>query len=505
MGSGTIDRRIDGGWMSQISLRTLVNEVVGYGVGAAVNRVLGIIVALIYPILLSKDEYGRLDVIFSVTSLLAVVFFIGLDTALARFYYEHENAAQRRRLVATVFAAVMIFTLAAVVILLAVSRPLALWLYQDPRYVLYLRLALVAMPCMMANGVQMVVLRLERRVHAFNLLMIGNLVAASLIGIAAILVFRLGAAGMLTGFIAGNLATAVAGMVLNRRETFALPDWARLRELLGIGLPLVVSGSALWLIGFVNRPILVHWVSADDIGLYAIASGAVGMMALLIGAFRNAWQPFAFSIIGREGSEKIYGRTLTLFTAVAATIAVAGTLFAPEALLVINAYTHKNWSGAAPCIGPLAMGTLFSSMYFVVQTGIYIARRTGVIAFTMCAAAALNTLLNFVLIPPYGIVGAAVATGLGHLAALLGLYALSQRILPIPYERMKLTATVLIAAAVVILAPHVHTGSLMRDLGLKALLLVLYGAALLACRSITVRDLVKYWKTDTKGDNPSSM
>jgi hypothetical protein len=59
---------------------------------------------------------------------------------------------------------------------------------------------------------------------------------------------------------------------------------------------------------------------------------------------------------------------------------------------------------------------------------------------------------------------------------------------------MKLTATVLIAAAVVILAPHVHTGSLIRDLGLKALLLALYGAALLACRSITVRDLVQYWK-----------
>jgi hypothetical protein len=65
----------------------------------------------------------------------------------------------------------------------------------------------------------------------------------------------------------------------------------------------------------------VHKVPAEDIGLYAIASGAVGMMALLIGAFRNAWQPFAFSIMGYEGAQAVYGRTLTLFTVVAASIA----------------------------------------------------------------------------------------------------------------------------------------------------------------------------------------
>jgi O-antigen/teichoic acid export membrane protein len=141
-----------------------------------------------------------------VTSLLSVVFFAGLDTALARFYYEHEDATQRRRLVSTVFYSVMSFTLIAVSIMLAVSRPLALWLYGDPHYILYLRLALLAMPLMMANGVQLIVLRLERRVRAFNLIMIGNLVAASAIRIAHSVV-KVNTAGMLGRIIAGNLAT----------------------------------------------------------------------------------------------------------------------------------------------------------------------------------------------------------------------------------------------------------------------------------------------------------
>jgi O-antigen/teichoic acid export membrane protein len=480
----------------QISIRTLVNEVIGYSVGAAVNRILAIFVACIYPILLSRDEYGRVDVIFSVPNLLSVVFFIGLDTALARFYYEHEAEAQRRSLVSTVFYTVMGFTAIAVGILLVVSKPMALWLYREPRYILYFRLALIAMPFAMASSMQSVVLRLERRVHAFNLITIGNLVTASAISISCILLFKIGAAGMLIGFIAGSIATAAAGMYMNRRQIFASPAMGKLRELLGIGLPLVVSGVALWLIGYVNRPILVHRVSPHDLGVYAIASGGVNMMALIIGAFRNAWQPFAFSIMGHEGAENVYGRTLTLFTALSATVAACATLFTPEALLIINAYTHKNWSAAAPAFGPLALGLLFSAMYFIIQTGIYIARRTSIIAVTISAAAAINILLNFALIPRFGIVGAAWATGLGHLAALVGLYVMAQRILPMPYQRGKLMTIVLLTAVVVILAPHLNIGSIIQNLLLKAVLAAAYCVALLATRAIALSDLALFWNTD---------
>jgi O-antigen/teichoic acid export membrane protein len=238
---------------------------------------------------------------------------------------------------------------------------------------------------------------------------------------------------------------------------------------------------------------LAHRVSADDLGLFAIASGGVNMMAMLIGAFRNAWQPFAFSIMGREDSGNVYGRTLTIFTFTAAMIAVCGSLFAPEALLIINAYTHKNWSGAAVAVGPLAMGTLFSAMYFVVQTGIYLARRTSIIAWTMASAAAVAVLSNVVLIPMYGILGAALATALGQLTALFALYHIAQRIAPIPYQPAKILATVLAAILVIILAFQLPADSVGKGLLYKIVLLLIYIALLLATRVITRRDLRMFW------------
>jgi O-antigen/teichoic acid export membrane protein len=470
-------------------LQGLVNEVIGYGVGAAVNRGLGIIIACIYPILLNKDEYGRLDVIFSIPALIMLVFLSGIDSTMARFYYGCEEGPNRRQLVSTVFIAVMSSTLAAVGVLFAVSRPLAAWLYGDPRYIFYFRLALIAIPFVMASGIQSVVLRLNRRVRTYNIIAATNLIIAALVGISSILIFHLGAAGVLIGFVAGHMAAGIAGLIVNRMDFSAAPKFRRLPELLIFSLPLVLSGTALWFIGYVNRPILAHRVSADDVGLYAIAAGGVNMLALLIGAFRNAWQPFAFSIMGSEGSEDVYSHALTLFTAAGMTIAICVSLFSPQALMLINAYTHKNWSGAAPSVGPLAMGVIFSAMYFVMQTGIYISKRTSSIAWTMGIAALANIILNFLLIPRYGILGAAIATAAGHLIALIALYLVAQRIAPIPYHPARLITTILAAIAVIAVAQHFQTGSIPADLLLEFALLLSYGIVLLSLRIITFSDL----------------
>jgi len=255
----------------------------------------------------------------------------------------------------------------------------------------------------------------------------------------------------------------------------------------------------MWLIGYVNRPILVHRVSADDLGLYAIASGAIGMLALLFAAFRNAWQPFAFSIMGREGYRTIYGQALTLFTAVGAIAATFVGLFAPHALLIINIFTHKNWSGAAPSVGPLAMGAIFSAMYFVVQTGAYIARRTSVIAITMGIAAFVNLTLNFLLIPHLGIMGAALATALGHLTALISVYLIAQRLAPVPYHLRKLTTTIVAASIAIAAGSVVHAEAVFQDILLKLLILAIYCGILFASRTVTRDDLLLFWNIKLYG------
>jgi O-antigen/teichoic acid export membrane protein len=351
---------------------------------------------------------------------------------------------------------------------------------------------LIAMPFTMASSISLVVLRLQRRIRAFNILMAANLVIAAFFGVSSILMFNIAAAGVLIGFISGNAAAAIAGIWIIRADIASPMLRSELKKLLDVGFPLVLSGSAMWLIGFVNRPILVRHISADDIGLYAIATGAVGMFALLVAAFRNAWQPFAFSIMGHEEYPSIYAQALTLFTALGAIAAVGLALFAPQVLLLINLYTHKNWSGAAPAVGPLALGTILSAMYSVIQTGAFIARRTGVIVITVVIAALVNALLNLLLIPDWGMLGAALATALGHLTSLIIGYYFAQRLAPIPYHVGRLVITIAVATIAVAAGSGIQSGDVLHDLLLKLMILALYCGVLFVSRTVTGDDLLLF-------------
>lgn len=476
----------------QASLWRLLKEVVGYGLGVTITRMLGVVVAFVYPILLSQSEYGAVNVVLSLTALLALLLPLGLDVGVARLYYEREDDLWRGRLLTTAFYAVMVTTLATTGLMLVFSRPLAELLYGGPAYLPYLQLALLSMPFSMANNVQLLALRLKRQIWVYNALTLTNLVVSAVTGIACIVIWHLGPAGVLVGVLAAYAVTATAGIMVNWRDLWHAPLPERLREMLAIGLPLVLSGVSLWVLQSIDLLFLVRWVPGDALGLYAMANGVVGVLVLAINAFQNAWGPFAFSVMGQERSESVYARTLTFLAALGAGLVVGGTLFASEGMAVVSWLTGKDYGGAAEAIGPLALGTLFYAMYLVMQTGAYIRKNTVVVAVTTALAAIVNIALNFAIIPQWGIVGAAIATALGYLTALVALYFFAQRLTHIPYEVGKVLAAVLAATTIVAARPYLVTGSLTGDAALKLALAGLFVAAMFAVGVIRGRDVALF-------------
>src|SRR5206468_3398569 len=70
----------------------------------------------------------------------------------------------------------------------------------------------------------------------------------------------------------------------------------------------------------------------------------------------------------------------------------------------------------------------------VISIGVGRARRTQFNWVVTGSAALLNIVLNLILIPPYGMMGAAVATVAAYLVMFLGMAWWSQRVYPAPYQ-----------------------------------------------------------------------
>jgi peptidoglycan biosynthesis protein MviN/MurJ (putative lipid II flippase) len=117
------------------------------------------------------------------------------------------------------------------------------------------------------------------------------------------------------------------------------------------------------------------------------------------------------------------------------------------------------WSDVSVVIAFTAVGVFFQGFYLLTSIGLNITKQTRYYPVATISAAVVNVGLNFVLIPRYGIVGAAWANAVAYgVQAVLGFH-LSQRYYPIAYEWPRLArvcAAAIAAYLAAVLLPRVH-------------------------------------------------
>ena len=161
--------------------------------------------------------------------------------------------------------------------------------------------------------------------------------------------------------------------------------------------------------------------------------------------FVLALVPYLLSVFAdRPDQERfVRGRTLTYLTFVLGLGAVALTLFAEELVAVLA----PGYDDAPSAVGPLAFGVIGYGASAVLITGIALARRTLYVGFLATLAGVANIVLNLALIPPFGIVGAAVATAGGYAVLAALYYWAAQRVYPTPFEPVKVLTILALAVA----------------------------------------------------------
>ena len=91
------------------------------------------------------------------------------------------------------------------------------------------------------------------------------------------------------------------------------------------------------------------------------------------------------------------------------------------------------WSGL-PVVPVVALAYLFNGLYFVMLAPLMLDKRTGAVSAATWAGALVNIALNLLLIPRYGMMGAAWATLAAYASMAAAVWALGRSSRPVPYE-----------------------------------------------------------------------
>jgi O-antigen/teichoic acid export membrane protein len=259
------------------------------------------------------------------------------------------------------------------------------------------------------------------------------------------------------GFVSSKLVVTGIGGVFLLCVVFAEVGVAwrlsHARALATFGAPLVLSSAAYFSIHFSDRLFLAH-VSKAQVGVYQLAYNFAFLLSILVGdSFGKSWDVTFYSYAEDEGWQGRFVRIGAWLIFVLGAGAVGISLFGQDVLQVIVPASY---------LPPLLMLPVLVFGYFFREIGdffrniLLIDLGSGLVGRIALAGAGLNIGLNILLIPRYGIWGAAAATFGTWVAYCAMCWVAARRAHDVPFRLWPLARLLVLCAGVVGLQSVFH-------------------------------------------------
>jgi len=460
-----------------------------YGLGATASRVVAFFLIPVYTRYLTPADYGDLEIFQTTLSILSIIFAMGLAAALFRSYFDYDDEEKRKTVVGTVFLFLTGTSLLFLLILMALAGNFSALFFGSIEYAFYFRVIFLTVFFDVGILIAFSVFRAREESKKYAIFTLIRFLTAVGLNILFVVVLHKGVLGILLG---GLIATCLLYAILlrsiikNAKLTFSI---AELKEMLSFGLPLVPAGLAGWIMTMADRYFLQFLSTSTELGIYSVGYKFGFIVQGLIGApFSLAWVPFLWSTAKEKNAKEIFSAVLTYFVLVGMAVALVLSVLSKEVLEVMAA---PAFYGAYKVLPLIAVSYVLFGCYQILAAGITLEKKTKYIALIVGVGAAVNLGLNYLLIPGYGMMGAAVATLIAYLVLPVGSYFASKRYYPIKYEWGRVAKIFLAAALVYAGSIFITGGSLLITALLKLLSLLGFPLLLFAFRFFKPEEIQK--------------
>lgn len=485
-------------------LKKLASETAIYGISSVVGRLINFPLAFVYINVFDESDYGVVGLVYVAVIFLNILFTYGMEAAYMKFATDAGDGPGRQRVFSTVIWS-LAGTTALFTLLILVFRDAfgdLVGVQAQWYHLLYLTAGILAFDTLAV--VPFADLRLESRPWRFAALKLVNI--GLNVGLNLVLIFALDW-GIEAVFVA-NLAASGVTLVLLAPELLAklrpVFDTSLWQNLVRFGLPFVPGGLAYMLADRVNVFFLEALSPADVVRLYgadidvdrlatqAAEAGAaaearlagsgmspvemaaqiaeasdaayslyvvgvfLGVLKLSIAVvlftqmFRFAWQPFFLQHAKDADAPRLFAKVFTVFTSVGLSITLAVSMFAQElaSIPLPNGGTliPKTYWIALPVLPLALLAYVAQGWYYTFSAGAYLKERTRYFIYCAVTGSAVSIALNSVLVPQFGMLGAVGSTCISFIGMALMLFALVQRVYPVPYEWGRVLTLVVLAA-----------------------------------------------------------
>lgn len=433
-------------------LKKLAGQTAVYGLPTIVGRLLNYFLVPLYTRVFSTNEYGVVTELYAYVAFLMVILTYGMETAFFRFAQKQENKDEVYQTTSfSLLISSVVFVILTTIFAFPISKTLGY--ASNTNYIIWFALILGADAI---SSIPFALLRVQNKAKRFAVIKSVNISLQIVLNLFFILFcpwlknsvnnqFIQDVLGLVyspdvgVGYIfISNLIASVVTFFLLSPELSKIKwrlNTALWKQMFLYAFPIMIWGMA----GIVNetfdRILLKHLIPPSEnpmsqLGIYGACYKVAIIMTLFIQTFKFAAEPFFFAQEGKKEAKQIYADVMKYFVIICAFIFVVVMIFIDFVMLFVG----KDFRVGMGVIPILLMANLFLGIFYNLSIWYKITDQTRFGAYISIIGAAITLLLNFLLVPVFGYMGAAWATLICYFAIMIISYLLGQKYYRINYQ-----------------------------------------------------------------------
>lgn len=391
-------------------MKSFLNRLIGFSIGPILGSVISFITIPITTYFIVPSEFGKASMFTVMQSFILSFIYMGMDQSYTR---EYNNIKNKKSVFQNAIILPFLFSFFLFIICLIFKEQVSILLFSTPEYSTISILFGMMIISSVFERFILLSIRMSERALEFSLF---SVVIKLSILILTMLLIYFDQRSFLTVVYATIIGQLIGDVFLfikyKHLMFFSIKniDISFVKKMLLFGLPIIIASSLSNLLNTSSRFFLRGFSSFHDLGIYTAALKIAAILQIVQTAFTSFWVPTAYRW-EKENKDMKHFSFIGDIVLLAMTFLFYFILFFKKHIILIlsSDYSDAQYVAGLLCLSPIlytisettTLGIVFSGKsYYNIMVSIF--------------SIIPSLLLNYLLIPDFGTIGAGIASGFAY-------------------------------------------------------------------------------------------